>query len=56
LGIKPLCYAVQDDLLIVASESVVHHNLNIDNVQMLEPGEMIIANRDGYRVERYWPQ
>jgi amidophosphoribosyltransferase len=56
LGIKPMCYAVQDDLLVVASESVVHHNLNIRDVKMLEPGEMIIANRDGYRVERFWPE
>lgn len=56
LGIKPLCYAVQDDLLLVASESVVHHNLNIGEVHSLAPGEMIIANRDGYRVERYWPE
>ena len=56
LGIKPLCYAVQDNLLLVASESVVHHNLNIPNVKSLEPGEMIVANRDGYRVERYWPK
>jgi amidophosphoribosyltransferase len=56
LGIKPMCYAVQDDLLIVASESVVHHNLNINDVKMLAPGEMIIANRDGYRVQRYWPE
>ena len=55
LGIKPLCYAVADDLLIVASESVVHHQLNFDDVRMLEPGELIVANRDGWRVERYWP-
>jgi len=56
LGIKPMCYAVQDDLLVVASESVVHHNLNIGNVQTLAPGEMIVANRDGYRVQRFWPE
>ena len=56
LGIKPLCYAVQGDLLVVASESVVHLNLNIDNVKSLQPGEMIVANRDGYRVERFWPK
>jgi len=34
----------------------VHHNLNIDNVQTLAPGELLIANRDGWRVERYWPE
>jgi amidophosphoribosyltransferase len=56
LGIKPLCYAVQDDLLVVASESVVHHNMNIRDVKSLAPGEIIIANRDGYRVERFWPE
>lgn len=56
LGIKPMAYAVRDNTLVVASESIVMHNLNIEDIHMLAPGEMIIANQDGYRVERYWPE
>jgi amidophosphoribosyltransferase len=56
LGIKPLCYAVKDDLLVCASESVVLTNLGMDQYKFLEPGEILVANRKGYRVERYWPK
>ena len=56
LGIKPLCYAVKDDLLVAASESVALTNMGIEKYHTLEPGEMIEANEDGYRVRRYWPQ
>ena len=55
LGIKPMCYGERDGLLVVASESIVLTNLGMD-YRDLEPGEVIIANRDGYRVERYWPK
>ncbi|HEX9844442.1 MAG TPA: amidophosphoribosyltransferase, partial [bacterium] len=54
-GIKPLCYGVREGLLVAASESVVMTNLGIEDYRMLEPGEVLIANRDGYRVERYAP-
>ena len=56
LGIKPLCYGVKDDLLVVASESVVLTNMGIEDYKMVAPGEMVIANRDGYRVERIVPE
>ncbi|MCH8842910.1 MAG: amidophosphoribosyltransferase [SAR324 cluster bacterium] len=55
LGIKPMCYGERDGLLVVASESIVLTNMGMD-YRDLEPGEVIIANRDGYRVERYWPK
>ena len=55
VGIKPLCYGARDGLFVAASESVVMTNLGIEDYRMLEPGELIIANRDGYRVERYAP-
>jgi len=55
LGIKPLCYGVQDDLLIAASESVVLTNMGIEDIRMLAPGEILVANKDGYRVERFAP-
>ncbi|MBI3992635.1 MAG: amidophosphoribosyltransferase [Candidatus Lambdaproteobacteria bacterium] len=56
VGIKPLCYGVRDGLLVAASESVVMTNLGIEDYRTLEPGEVLIANRDGYRVERYAPE
>jgi amidophosphoribosyltransferase len=55
LGIKPLCYGVQDNLLVFASESVVLTNLGMDEYKFLSPGEILVANKDGFRVERYAP-
>ncbi|MEE8435556.1 MAG: amidophosphoribosyltransferase, partial [bacterium] len=40
----------------VASESVVLTNMGIDDYKMVEPGEMVIAGPEGFRVERYWPE
>ena len=56
LGIKPLCYGVKDDLLVAASESVVLTNMGIEKFHTLNPGELIVADSSGYRVERYWPE
>ncbi|MCZ6557003.1 MAG: amidophosphoribosyltransferase [SAR324 cluster bacterium] len=56
LGIKPLCYAEKDGLLVAASESVVLTNMGFESYQDLQPGELLVANADGYRVERYWPE
>jgi len=55
-GIKPLAYGVNGDLLVAASESLVLTNQGIDDIKHLAPGEMLIANADGYRVERYAPE
>ncbi len=53
LGLKPMCYGVtEDDVLVFASESVVLSNLQIEPID-LKPGEMIIADADGYRVVNY---
>ena len=53
LGLKPMCYGVtEDDVLVFASESVVLSNLQIEPID-LKPGEMIIADADGYRVVTY---
>ncbi len=56
LGIKPMCYAEQDGLVVAASESVALTNLGMNDVKFLAPGELLVANRDGYRIERYWPE
>ncbi|HEX7928590.1 MAG TPA: phosphoribosyltransferase family protein, partial [bacterium] len=50
-----LCYGVQDNLLVFASESVVLTNLGMDEFKFLNPGEILVANKDGFRVERYAP-
>ncbi len=55
LGFKPFAYAVQDNMLLAASENVVHRNLNMKEIRYLKPGEMLIANPKGWRVERYMP-
>lgn len=55
LGIKPLCYGVKDNLLVVASESVVLTRMGIVEHQNLEPGTLLIATLDGhFRIERFW--
>jgi amidophosphoribosyltransferase len=55
LGIKPLCYGEQDGLLAFASESVALTNLGVNQVKTLEPGEVLVANKKGWRVERFAP-
>ena len=55
LGIKPLCYGVKDNLLVVASESVVLTRMGIVDYKNLEPGTLLIATLDGnFHIERYW--
>ena len=55
LGFKPFSYAVKDNMLLVASENIVHRNLNMHDIRTLHPGEMLIANPQGWRIERYAP-
>ncbi|MDH4225256.1 MAG: amidophosphoribosyltransferase [Deltaproteobacteria bacterium] len=54
LGIKPLCYGVKDDLFVAASESNVLLHLGMDPLP-LDPGELLIVTRDGFRKERFHP-
>ena len=52
-GLKPMCYGVSDDdLLVFASESVVLSNLQIESHD-LNPGEMIIADENGFTIKKY---
>ena len=55
LGIKPLCYGIKDELLVVASESNVLLHLDMEPVTVA-PGEMIVASREGWRKERFFPE
>ena len=52
-GFKPLSYAVTDDALYVASESVAIWNRGILNIKTLDPGCLIIADENGVKIERY---
>jgi amidophosphoribosyltransferase len=52
-GFKPLSYAITDDMLYVASESVAIWNRGIVDIKTLEPGCMIVADENGIKVERY---
>jgi amidophosphoribosyltransferase len=41
LGFRPLCYGRKGDLFAVASESVALHNMGIDEIIDVEPGQMV---------------
>jgi len=55
LGIKPLCYAVQDGLFAAASESVALTNMGFrdESVQSLEPGHAVIIEDGELRIEKF---
>lgn len=52
-GIKPLCYGIRDDLFAAASESAALANLGFKEIFSLQPGCLIIVNRDGIAVRRF---
>jgi amidophosphoribosyltransferase len=52
-GFRPLCYAQDGPLFGAASESVPLQNLGFENVQSLEPGEMIVIENNQVRRERF---
>ncbi len=53
LGIRPLCWAVQGNLLGVASESLALQNLGFQDIKHFDPGTILIADKSGYRLERF---
>jgi amidophosphoribosyltransferase len=55
LGFKPISYALEGPLLAAASESVALLNLGFshESIHSLQPGEMITANGDGVKIERF---
>lgn len=56
LGIRPLCWSVQGKLLGVASESLALQNLGFREIHHFEPGQILIVDQDGYRLERFAPK
>jgi len=52
-GFRPLCYAQDGPLFAAASESVPLLNLGFENVQSLEPGEMIVIQDNQIKKDRY---
>lgn len=55
LGIKPLCYAMEDSLFGAASESVALLNLGFkpENIHSLEPGHLIVVRPDGMEIKKF---
>ncbi len=55
LGFKPLLYAREGSLFAAASESVALFNLGFsaESIKNVEPGEMVIVNEKGIRIERF---
>jgi len=53
LGFRPLCIAEHGPLFAAASESSPLANLGFKNIRSLEPGTMVVANRQGVRIERF---
>ncbi len=55
LGIKPMCFALEDSLFAAASESVALLNLGFsrDAIQSLPPGHAIFVDGKTMRIEKY---
>lgn len=54
-GIRPLCYAVEDNIFAAASESVAltHLGFSEGSIQNVPPGHAVLVDERGARVEQY---
>jgi amidophosphoribosyltransferase len=52
-GIRPLCYGKLDDTYIFASETCALDLLGAKYVREVNPGEMIILNKDGFTSKQF---
>ena len=50
LGFKPLSYAITDDKVLVASESVAIWNRGVGDIKTLEPGHLLRVTKDGIKL------
>ena len=55
LGLRPMCWSVQGRLFAAANESVALANMGFTEIRDLAPGEMVIIDKGGLRVERFAP-
>ena len=53
LGIRPLCYAIKDGDLLVASESNALVNCGFTKYRSLKPGYMILAQNGNISIKKY---
>lgn len=51
-GFKPLCYGVKNNLLVVASESIVLTRMGFNSTD-IEPGHMIYVKNGNFFIEKY---
>jgi len=55
-GLRPLCFAQENNMFAAASESVPLLNLGFRDIKNLEPGEMIVIQNGVIHHERYAPK
>ncbi|MEZ6140445.1 MAG: class II glutamine amidotransferase [Zavarzinella sp.] len=55
-GIRPLSYAIDGNFFGAASENIALSNLGFQNIQVLEPGEMIVIEDGKLEKFRYAPK
>ncbi|MFH0875290.1 MAG: amidophosphoribosyltransferase [archaeon] len=53
LGIRPLCYSIDNEKLAFASESIALESIGCENIKFLNAGEIIIAENNNVRIEKY---
>ena len=53
LGLRPLCYAEKDGKVAFASESIALQSIGFEEIHDLEPGKMIIQEKDSFRIEEF---
>jgi len=53
LGFRPLCYAIKNGELFVASESNALGNIGMHNFKSLEPGKLISVKNGSIKIERF---
>lgn len=55
-GIRPLCMGTLDGATIIASESCALDIMDAQYLREIKPGEMIVLEEDGIRIEHPFPQ
>ncbi len=53
LGIRPMCYAIDDSFAGAASESVALANFTSNGIKPLKPGEIFVSEGNSVEVRRY---